>query len=111
MKNLARVLLVVAFALSAFAQDAPIAGVYHEASCPSVDTKRMPRMKRTVAESSGWLPAPDCHPEVRVRFLGRVGNVPTSNVPTTEPCQMVHVNGHWKAGTWVDEYWRRDCNN
>jgi hypothetical protein len=45
-------------------------GVYHEASCPSVDVSRMQRMKRDSAEAVGLLPAPDCHPDVRVRYLG-----------------------------------------
>jgi hypothetical protein len=102
MKIFTRLFLVIAIAASALSQNAPFMGVYHEASCPSVDVKLMPRMKRTVADASGWLPAPDCHPEVRVRFLGKVGSVPSN-----EPCRMVHVRGHSRAGTWVDEHWRR----
>src|SRR6202008_45790 len=68
LRTLMVLLLVVVTENSAFS-----IGVYHEAGCPSVDTKRMPRMKRGAAEAMGLLPAPDCPPGVRVRYLGVSG--------------------------------------
>jgi hypothetical protein len=80
-------------------------GVYHEASCPSVDVSRMQRMKRDSAEAVGLLPAPDCHPDVRVRYLGISGASASS--PSTDAERAVQVRGYTRAdGTSVDSYTR-----
>jgi hypothetical protein len=80
-------------------------GVYHEASCPSVDVSRMQRMKRDSAEAVGLLPAPDCHPHVRVRYLGISGASASS--PNTDAERAVQVRGYTRAdGTFVDSYTR-----
>ncbi len=78
--------------------------VYHEAWCPSVDPQRMTRMKRSVAEANGLLPAPDCHPEVRVRYLGPSAGAP---VPESTSTARIHVDSYTKAdGTHVREHLR-----
>jgi hypothetical protein len=93
---------------TAFPQGVLFIGVYHEADCPSVDTKRMVRMKRHAAEVMGLLPAIDCHPDARVRYLG-VGpsGPPPSTIEEAERPRTIHVNGYRRAdGTWVGDYQR-----
>lgn len=98
MRNFLLLLFAVLLATSVLAQ-----GVYHEASCPSVDPQRMIRMKRTVAEASGLLPAPDCHPEVRVRYLGVV----EGGAISVTDAQRVTVRPYTRAdGTQVRGYTR-----
>jgi hypothetical protein len=65
-------LILVLPALADTASPLPVfyVGVYHEATCPFVDTTRMVRIKRYIAESMGLYPAFDCHPDARVRYLG-----------------------------------------
>ena len=80
--------------------------VYHEASCPSVDPQRMTRMKRSVAEASGLLPAPDCHPEVRVRYLGIVHGGGSSQSASDG---RIPVREYTRSdGTRVREHWRSE---
>ncbi|MEA2491588.1 MAG: hypothetical protein QOH21_3380, partial [Acidobacteriota bacterium] len=100
---------LLAIAASAAAQsrlDAPgITSVYHEATCPSVDPTRMSRMKRIVAETTGILPAPDCHPDVRVRYLGEI--CPPSYDVSVPVQRQIRVSSYTRGdGTFVPEYWR-----
>ncbi|HEY0371800.1 MAG TPA: hypothetical protein VGD79_07345 [Thermoanaerobaculia bacterium] len=91
-----RLLLLAILATSLSAQN-----VYHEASCPSVDRQRMVRLNRQVAVTSGLAPAADCHPEVRVRYLG-------VSDPAPSMAGMIHVNGYTRNdGTRVSGYDRR----
>ena len=78
--------------------------VYHEAWCPSVDPQRMIRMKRHAAQASGMLPAPDCHPSTRWRYLGLSG---AGMGPGTNTERRIHVDAYMKKdGTHVSEHWR-----
>jgi hypothetical protein len=84
-------------------------GVYHEASCPAVDRSRMQRMKRHAAEAVGLLPAPDCHPNVSVRYLGTC--CPASTVPSGDTAEMIPVGEYTrKDGTVVGAHLRRKPN-
>ena len=100
-------LLITSISSTASPQAALFAGVYHEPDCPSVDTTRMVRMKRHTAEAKGLLPAIDCHPDARVRYLG-VG--PTGPAPSSieeDRPRTRYVNGYTrKDGTSVDGYLR-----
>lgn len=101
-------LLIVSISNTASPQAALFAGVYHEAGCPSVDTTRMVRMKRHTAEAKGLLPAIDCHPDARVRYLGvgPAGPAPSSIEETDRP-RTRYVNGYTrKDGTKVGGYLR-----
>jgi hypothetical protein len=91
---------------------AAFSGVYHESSCPSVDTTRMKRMKRSTAEAVGLLPAPDCHPNVRVRYLGVSGASPGFPIsPNADTARTIHVGSYTRDdGTQVDEYTRSAHN-
>jgi hypothetical protein len=80
LRCLFRFLMIAAMSGTASPQAALFTGVYHEAGCPSVDTTRMVRMKRHTAEAKGLVPAIDCHPDARVRYLG-VG--PSGPSPST----------------------------
>lgn len=106
---LAFVLFVAAGA--ALAGSAPVLTIYHEADCPSVDVTRMKRMKRAAAETMGLVPAADCHPDARVRYLG-VG--PAGYAPSqvdVADAKTVRVRSHTRSdGTVVDEHWRRPPN-
>lgn len=96
---LAHALVLFALAPAALAQTI---SYYHEASCPSVDRRTMTRLKRDAAVALGMLPAPDCHPDARVRYLGISGGGWTAAIP------RVHVNGYDRAdGTHVPDYDRR----
>lgn len=87
------------------AQAVTFIGEYHEASCPSVDTKRMVRMKRSLAEATGWIPAIDCHPDARIRYLGVIS--PTGFTDTASP-RTIHVDEYNRSdGTHVREHFRR----
>lgn len=78
--------------------------VYHEASCPAVDPQRMTRMKRQAAEARGLLPAPDCHPGLRMRYLGISAD--GAMFPTTFD-NRIHVREYTRDdGTGVREHWR-----
>jgi hypothetical protein len=83
-------------------------GVYHEADCPSVDTKRMVRMKRHAAEVMGLLPAIDCHPDARVRYLGVGPSGPSPSTIEEEGRPRTNrVRGYTRAdGTLVPGYLR-----
>jgi hypothetical protein len=105
------VFVVAVFSGTAFPQVA--IRQYHEVDCPSVDTTRMVRMKRHVAEAGGLIPAADCHPDARVRYLGVVGpsgaapSVAESLIDGAGRPRTVHVGGYRRAnGTWVDDYLR-----
>lgn len=96
-------LLTLAAAASAFAAD--FVAVYHEASCPSVDTTRMLRLKRHLAVASGLVPAADCHPDLRFRYLGTSYGGARAPEETAE--QRIHVNSHTKQdGTIVRSHTR-----
>lgn len=99
--------LAIILARSAPAQLRTSVGMYHEATCASVDRSRMTRMKRGAAVEMGLIPAPDCHPDARVRYLGTTW-WPTSfaEVPT-EP-ESMQVRGYTRHdGTEVGAYTRR----
>ncbi|HEX8172221.1 MAG TPA: hypothetical protein VF824_16925 [Thermoanaerobaculia bacterium] len=116
MHALIRVAFVLSLALTASGQ-----GIYHEAWCPSVDVARMPRLSRTAAVAKGLEPAADCHPEMRVRYLGEVWLPPvvtaTSERESADaysraaPEPMIHIDGYYKDdGTYVkphDRHWPR----
>jgi hypothetical protein len=89
-------------------QAAVFTGVYHEASCPSVDTKRMVRMKRHTAEAKGLLLAIDCHPDARIRYLGVGPSGPSpSSIEDAGRPRTLHVSGYTRAdGTIVGGYLR-----
>jgi len=98
-------LLIIAFAAIAAAAEGPAAGVYHEASCPSVDPNRMTKMTRGTAVAGGYLPAADCHPARRVTVLGESWPGALSPAPVV---RREEVNGYVrKNGTVVDPYTRR----
>jgi hypothetical protein len=101
-------LLIASISGTASPQAALFTGVYHEAGCPSVDTTRMVRMKRHAAEAKGLLPAIDCHPDARVRYLGvgPPGPSPSSIEEVGRP-RTIHVSGYTRAdGTKVEGYFR-----
>lgn len=103
LKTTLRLVLLVAIfaALPVFPQ-----GVYHEGFCPSVDTARMTRLKRAKAEAIGLLPAPDCHPHVRVLNLGQIPG-DWSAAPAAERPDRVQVRGHTRSdGTYVRPHTR-----
>lgn len=109
----AAVLLAVSgFAAAAVAQNSYVAGIYHEASCPSADPKTMIRMTRGAAQAQSFIPAPDCHPEARVRYLGVIDLPgPMSSSPSgadvSERPKRVHVNAYTRSdGTKVREHVR-----
>jgi hypothetical protein len=103
MRKMLGVLIVVFLSLASRAQPA-FSGVYHEASCPSVDATRMKRMTRTTAEAVGLIPAFDCHPGVRVRYLGIC--CPASS-DTSNAERRVEVDEYTKKdGTHVNGYTR-----
>jgi hypothetical protein len=90
-------ILLLVLSVPAFAQTVSF---YHEASCPSVDRRSMQRMKRTVAIAMGMLPAPDCHPDARVRYLG-ISGASWSALSDAR----IHVGGYTRAdGTQVGPY-------
>ncbi len=100
--------LIASISSTASPQAALFAGVYHEAGCPSVDTTRMVRMKRHTAEAKGLLPAIDCHPDARVRYLGvgPAGPAPSSIEEADRP-RTIHVSRYTrKDGTEIGEHLR-----
>ncbi|HKR63077.1 MAG TPA: hypothetical protein VJZ00_05040 [Thermoanaerobaculia bacterium] len=102
------VLLVLVIAVPVFAQTARITGMYHEANCPTVDPQRMTRMKRGAAEAIGLIPAPDCQPGARFRYLGTSsgGYSPytAAAANSTDSPTAVHVRAHMRDGSYVHEY-------
>jgi hypothetical protein len=93
--------LVVLLAL-AFSRPALAGPYFHEVWCPSVDATWMTRMKRTAAVAQGLAPAPDCHPEQRVVYLGTTWS--SGPLPPAEP-RRVHVEGYTKKdGTYVQPH-------
>jgi hypothetical protein len=83
-------LLVLAPCTAQAAQPKPqvgFVGTYHEAFCPSVDLGRMPRMTRDRAVAMRLLPARDCHPELRVTYLGVSGSWGSSGESSTSSPQ------------------------
>jgi hypothetical protein len=101
-------LLIASISGTASPQAALFTGVYHEAGCPSVDTTRMVRTKRHTAEAKGLLPAIDCHPDARVRYLGvgPAGPSPSTIEEAGRP-RTVQVGDHTKKdGTEVGGYFR-----
>jgi hypothetical protein len=101
-------LLIASISSMASPQAVLFTGVYHEAGCPSVDTTRMVRMKRHTAEAKGLLPAIDCHPDARVRYLG-IGpaGLPPSTIDEASRPRTIHVSGYTRAdGTIVGGYLR-----
>jgi hypothetical protein len=99
---------ITLFALSAFPETPQVHGVYHEASCPSVDQSRMPRLKRAKAEAIGLTPASDCHPAERMRYLGLSGAWgPAEAAPCVETATTQCVDGYTRSdGTPVAPYSR-----
>lgn len=105
-------IIVITLAWPMLGADA-LVGVYHEASCPSVDRTRMIRLKRAFAESIGLLPAVDCHPGVRVRYLGISGasfdasTGGSADSPNVNRERAVEVRSYTKSdGTRVEAYTR-----
>jgi hypothetical protein len=101
-------LLIASISSTASPQALLFTGVYHEAGCPSVDTTRMVRMKRHTAEAKGLLPAIDCHPDARVRYLGvgPPGMAPSTIDEAGRP-RTIDVSGYTrKDGTIVQDYLR-----
>ena len=96
--------LVVLFALLSLSPPAFAGPYFHEVWCPSVDATWMTRVKRTTAVAQGLLPAPDCHPEQRVVYLGTIWS--TGPLPPIEPAERrVHVDAYTKKdGTHVREH-------
>ena len=100
--------MIAAISGTASPQAALFTGVYHEAGCPSVDTTRMVRMKRHTAEAKGLLPAIDCHPDARIRYLGAgpAGPSPSAIEEEDRP-RTIDVSGYTrKDGTIVGGYRR-----
>lgn len=93
---LAHALVLFALAPAALAQTI---SYYHEASCPSVDRRTMTRLKRDAAVALGMLPAPDCHPDVRVRYLGISGALTPRRIWINEYVRQdgTKVAGHWRS--------------
>jgi hypothetical protein len=93
------------FAFTAVAEGAPFV-TYHEADCPSVNTTRMTRMKRSAAVYMGLVPAADCHPNAPVKYLG-VGpaGFSSSMSDSYDRPKTEHVSGYTRAdGTVVGPY-------
>jgi hypothetical protein len=101
-------LLIASISSTAASQAVLFTGVYHEAGCPSVDTTRMVRMKRHTAEAKGLLPAIDCHPDARVRYLGVGPSGPSpSSIDEASRPRTIDVSGYTrKDGTKVGEHFR-----
>ena len=100
--------VIIAGGMRAVAKDPPripiAPGVYHEATCPSTDPSRMVQMTRAAAADLGSLPAPDCHPGERMRYLGISG---AAAAPSPAAPQPVHVAGYWRQdGTYVPPHER-----
>jgi hypothetical protein len=87
--------VVLVTGMQAVAADAPSVpstrGVYHELTCPSVEPSRMVRMPRAAAAALGSLPAMDCHPDARMRYLGISG---AETAPPPVPSKPVHVDAY-----------------
>jgi hypothetical protein len=98
--------LVLLLALLSLASPALAGPFFHEVWCPSVDTTWMTRVKRTAAVAQGLQPAPDCHPEQRVVYLGTIWS--TGPLPSSAPAERrVHVDTYTKKdGTHVGEHER-----
>jgi hypothetical protein len=100
-------LLIASISGTASPQAALFAGVYHEAGCPSVDPTRMVRMKRHTAEAKGLLPAIDCHPDARIRYLGVGPAGPAPSAIEEDRPRTIDVSGYTrKDGTIVGGYRR-----
>jgi len=88
------------------AETAGIVGGYHEATCPSVDATRMPRVPRSQIASLGLVPAADCHPHAPVRYLGILRSV-GSGSSSASSGSAVQVSGYTRAdGTYVSSHSR-----
>jgi hypothetical protein len=99
------VLLATFLAASAWASWPVAVGMYHEIRCPSVDRTRMTRVKRVAAVEMGLVPAPDCHPDARVRYLGTTW-WPTPSLESMEE-RRVQVRAYDHAdGTHVGAHTR-----
>jgi hypothetical protein len=99
-------LVLTLFAISDVAAQSGYS-IYHEAWCPSVDHARMTRMTRHNAEATGVLPAPDCHPETPVRYLGEL-SLPEISAPShSEKVRDQPVTGYTtRDGRTVGSYMR-----